>query len=63
MNNSPPCLGEIKNIFHYKRKISVMWDVWRLGENTVPNGRTAFVPVIVFCVFVFFQVKWEMGEV
>ena len=57
VNNSPPCLGEIKNIFHCKTKVLVIWDFQRLGQNTASNGRTELVTII------FFQVKWEVREV
>lgn len=48
MNNSPPRLGEIKNIFHCKRRVVVIWDFRGLGQNTVPNGRTALILETVF---------------
>lgn len=56
MNNSPPRLGEIKNIFHCKRKV-VIWDFRGLGQNTVSNGRTALISVTVFL----FLFSSEMG--
>lgn len=55
VNNSPPRLGEIKNIFHCKRKV-VIWDFRGLGQNTVSNGRTACISVTVFLFFFF---KWN----
>lgn len=51
MNNSPPRLREIKNIFHCKRKVVVIWDFRGLGQNTVPNGRTALILVTIFFFF------------
>lgn len=57
MNNSPPCLGEIKNIFHCKRKVFVIWDFQGLRQNTASNGR------LNWSQYFFFQVKWEVEEV
>ena len=51
MNNSPPRLREIKNIFHCKRKVVVIWDSRGLGQSTVLNGRAALILVTFFFFF------------